>query len=148
MPAQRHRAQGPVDRQSPPLALMVLDFDGLRSLHDAHGAAARDELIRIVAARLFQTVRVGDRVTHLGRDAFACLLPDPLDRGQLDRLAGRVFDAVSAPMTIGTLETCVCPSIGIAVGPGDGSTAAALLESASAAMARARQAQTRYAFCS
>ncbi len=130
------------------LAVLYIDLDGFKAINDAHGHDAGDELLRIVAARLARAVRDEDMVSRLGGDEFACLLADVPGRQQLCHLAGKLFDAVSAPVTIGALRLTVRPSIGIAICPTDGTTAEALLKSADGAMYRAKQDRSGYAFCS
>ena len=58
------------------LAVLYLDLDGFKPINDAYGHATGDELLKIVAARLNQSVRAEDMVSHLGGDEFACLLSD------------------------------------------------------------------------
>ena len=128
------------------LAVLYLDLGGLHAINDQHGAAAGDELLRIVAARLARSVRSEDRVYLMGDNEFACLLGNELSRDQLSHLACKLFDAVSAPLKIGALELTVRPSIGIAVGPGDGTSTEALLRRADVAMMGAKRQQMGYAF--
>lgn len=127
------------------LAVLYLDLDEFKPINDAHGHDMGDKLLRIVAARLTRAVRSDDMVSRLGGDEFACLIQNPLDRGQLVSLARKMFEAVSAPLTVGELDLTVRPSIGIAVYPADGTTAEALLESADAAMYRAKRDRTGHA---
>jgi GGDEF domain-containing protein len=79
--------------------------------------------------------------------AFACLVADRMDWQQLTRLARKIFDAVSAPLTVGDLRLSVTPSIGIATHLGEGAEADALLQRADAAMYRAKRAQCGITFC-
>jgi diguanylate cyclase (GGDEF)-like protein len=131
---------------APELALLFLDLDGFKSVNDQHGHGAGDALLRIVAARLSRAVRVDDVVGRLGGDEFACLIAGVHDRKALGRVADKLFYAVSAPMTIGTIELTVRPSIGIALYPGDGSTAELLLRRADMAMYRAKRLRCNHAF--
>ena len=128
------------------LGLLYVDLDGLKPVNDAHGHRAGDELLRIVAARLCRGVRDHDLVGRIGGDEFACLLPDVSGRGQLATLAGRLRDAIAAPLTIGDMAMSVPASIGIAMYPGDGLSADELLHNADAAMYRAKRQQLGYAF--
>lgn len=139
--ALAHRRQ-----ERPAIAVLYLDLDGFKPINDTHGHDIGDKLLQIVAARLARTVRAGDMVSRLGGDEFACLIEGVVDRAQLGLLADKLFEAVAAPLVIGTLELVVRPSIGIAVCPSDGHTAERLLESADAAMYRAKRTGAGHAF--
>lgn len=131
---------------APVLAVLYLDLDGFKPINDRHGHETGDGLLRVVAARLARAVRSDDMVCRVGGDEFVCLLGDVLNRQQLSHLACKLFDAVSAPLRIGTLDLLVRPSIGIAVCPQDGDTTDALLRRADTAMYRAKRQQLGYAF--
>lgn len=141
----RGRATRP-ERRYPMLALLVVDVEDVRTIDDAHGTAAAEEVLAIVATRLTAAVRVQGTVRHLGGDAFACLLDDWNGREQLGRVAEQLADTVAAPVRIGKVEVSVRPTIGIARTPDDGDSAAMLLRCADAAMARAKRQRTGYAF--
>jgi diguanylate cyclase len=128
------------------LAVFFLDLDGFKSLNDTHGHDVGDQVLRIVATRLARAVRAEDFVSRIGGDEFACLLPESSDRQRMARFAGELFEAISAPARLGSLELCVRPSIGIAIYPADGVTTEALLRSADAAMYRAKRRNGGYAF--
>jgi len=100
-----------------------------------------------VALRLTHAVRAKDLVRRLGGDEFACLVADWQDRDQLSRLACKMFDAVAAPLSVGSIGTTVLPSIGIAMYPNHGPDSEQLMHSAASAMYRAKRAQSGYAFC-
>ena len=128
------------------LAVLFLDLDDFKPINDRHGHQTGDELLRIVAQRFSRAVRAGDLVCRLGNDEFACLLTNPMGHEQLSQVASKLFDAISAPLTVGHLELTVRPSIGIAVSPDDGDTAATLLHRADVAMSRAKRRQLGYSF--
>jgi diguanylate cyclase (GGDEF)-like protein len=127
-------------------AVFCLDLDGCRPVNEVHGRPTADALLRIVGARLALRVRAGDIVERLDGEEFCVLLAGAPDRGHLERLAGRLLDAVAAPVRIGQLDLCMRPSIGVAVSPADGIAAGELLARAAAAMRRARRADTGRAF--
>lgn len=128
------------------LAVFFVDLDGFKAINDEHGHAAGDELLGIVAARLARALRSNDVVGRMGGDEFACLIRGTRDRGQLSRLACKVYDTVSAPIKVGDLIISVRPSIGLATFPEGGRSSDALLKSADQAMYRAKREQTGYAF--
>lgn len=129
------------------LALFYLDLDDFKQINDQHGHEVGDEVLKVVATRLSRMVRSEDMFSRLGGDEFACLrMGSALDQPQLSQLAGKLFDAVAAPLRIGALKLLVRPSIGIALYPGDGSSCAALLKSADAAMYAAKRRHSGHAF--
>lgn len=132
--------------QRPRLALLYVDLDSLQPIHDTRRPEAGDALIRVVTARLAEALRGEALVSHLGGDEFACVYANWRNRAQLRRLAGTVFDTVSAPLSVGSLELGIRSSIGIAMSPTDATTADVLLECAQVAMVRAKRHQTGLAF--
>jgi len=129
------------------LAVMYIDLDGFKPINDRHGHGIGDEVLRIVALRLTHAVRAKDMVSRLGGDEFACLVSDWQDRDQLSRLACKMFDAVSAPLSVGSVRVTILPSIGIAMYPTHGLDPGQLMHSADAAMYRAKHGRSGYAFC-
>jgi len=65
-----------VDRYNHPLALMLLDLDGLKTVNDRRGHEAGDNAIRAVARTLQKTCRSTDLAARLGGDEFAILAPN------------------------------------------------------------------------
>jgi diguanylate cyclase (GGDEF)-like protein len=119
--------------------VLFLDIDDFKSINDSYGHDVGDALLRIVAARLTRSLRADDLVGRMGGDEFACVVTAGQDREALGGLAGKLIDAVSAPMTIGPIELTVRPSIGIAACPADGATVELLLRRADMAMYRAKR---------
>lgn len=128
------------------LAVLFLDLDGMKTVNDQHGHGIGDELLRVVARRLARAIRGEDLVCRLGGDEFACWLSQPMSRPQLQALAVKLFDAISAPMQIGPLVLTVRPSIGIAVATPDSHTVEQLLHCADTAMYQAKRQRCGHAF--
>ncbi|MDX6549579.1 MAG: hypothetical protein QOJ31_263, partial [Gaiellales bacterium] len=68
-------ACGRAGRNGQPLALLVLDVDGLKRINDAGGHLAGDAALRLAASALRRSVREGDVACRLGGDEFAVILP-------------------------------------------------------------------------
>lgn len=123
-------------------SVMFLDIDGFKLINDLHGHMVGDGVLSTVGARLAKSVRAGDMVARLGGDEFACLLQGTLTTPQLQALAHKLHDAISAPMKLGNLTLNVHISIGVACTPEGGQTADTLLDRADAAMYSAKQHRT------
>ena len=135
----------PLAKQSP-LTVFFLDLDGFKQVNDQHGHAVGDDLLRIVATRLARSLRADDMVCRWGGDEFAGLLLGAIEPSSLAQMAGKLVNAVSAPMQIGALRLSIRPSIGLAMAPADGTTAEVLLRHADAALVRAKRRGGGHAF--
>jgi diguanylate cyclase (GGDEF)-like protein/PAS domain S-box-containing protein len=141
----RDRVQHAVERRSrdhAPLAVLVLDLDGFKSVNDSLGHLAGDEVLQITARRLLDCVRPGETVARLGGDEFALLLEDLDEIGAIAtcrQVADRVQEALAWPSEVMGREVVMAASVGIALlAPGDG--ADELLRNADLAMYRAKAA--------
>lgn len=76
-------------RTSHPLAVIVLDLDGLKVVNDTQGHAAGDQLIARTATCLTDARRATDVICRLGGDEFGIAAPDT-DALQARQLAGRI----------------------------------------------------------
>lgn len=57
-----------------PLTLLVLDADHFKAINDAHGHAAGDEALKVIASTLLAATRQYDLVGRIGGEEFAVLL--------------------------------------------------------------------------
>ena len=116
-------------RTAQPLAVVLLDLDGLKQINDRHGHLTGSLAIQRVAEALLGSCRATDTAARFGGDEFALVLPETgeaaawhVARGVVDRLA---TDAEKPNLSI---------SVGVAVYPGHGETVEALLNAADVAL--------------
>ena len=120
-------------------AVMFLDLDRFKLVNDTLGHTVGDGLLQAAAQRLVGSVRAEDTVARMGGDEFTILLGDAADAHAVVTVAGKVLEAISAPIVVEEHELSVTTSIGIAVFPEDGGDAESLLKAADSAMYRAKE---------
>jgi diguanylate cyclase (GGDEF)-like protein/PAS domain S-box-containing protein len=123
------------------VAVLFLDLDGFKAVNDAQGHHVGDELLRIVAKRLTNSVRPGDLVARLGGDEFAILVTGPDAEEGAIWAAERVRRALAAPFVLDGRELSLGASTGIAISDSGEETADQLLRNADLAMYRAKSRQ-------
>jgi diguanylate cyclase len=96
-----------------PIAVLCLDLDNFKSVNDALGHPAGDELLIRVAERLTASVGEAGTVARLGGDEFAVLIEGSVEESQA--AAHRVLESFSAAIVIDGVPVPVRPSIGFTV---------------------------------
>ncbi|WP_298208287.1 GGDEF domain-containing protein [Ferrimicrobium sp.] len=114
-----------LSRNPAPMAILLFDLDGLKSVNDLYGHEAGDDYLIKFARTLRDNLRAMDVVGRLGGDEFALLAPqtDRINAEELARRLRRLFDARRLPV-----------SIGVAAFEGEKMSLAALLSQADQAM--------------
>jgi len=149
------------DRRDRRAALLFLDLDRFKQVNDRLGHAHGDALLRTVAERLSDCIRLSDQiiapesterqstVSRLGGDEFTILLTDIGDPLDAAVVAMRILESLGERVEIGGQEIYTSASVGIAIYPDDSSDADDLFRQADQAMyAAKRRGRSRYAFFS
>jgi diguanylate cyclase len=122
-----------------PIAVMCLDLDNFKSVNDALGHPAGDELLVRVAGRITAALGETGTAARLGGDEFAVLIEGSVEASQA--AAQRVLDAFHDPIVIDAIPLAVRPSIGFTVAMTGSSCAVEdLLQNADLAMYAAKRA--------
>jgi diguanylate cyclase (GGDEF)-like protein/PAS domain S-box-containing protein len=132
--------QAELDRDDDSITGVVfVDLDKFKPVNDAHGHAAGDELLVIVAERLRELTRREDGVGRFGGDEFLVLLPGIRGSEVALRVAERVCAALtgSVELSIGSVE--LSASVGVACAEARATDADELVKRADDAMYRSKK---------
>jgi diguanylate cyclase (GGDEF)-like protein len=132
------RAGAPRQR---PLAVYMMDLDGLKKINDRHGHLLGAHSIATTGRRLGAIIGPARGVvSRFGGDEFSAFVPDA-GRDQALALGERMRAAIAGePITLGATTVNPTISIGVAVYPEDGALVEALTRQADEALYRAKAA--------
>lgn len=120
------------------LAVLMIDVDRFKAINDEYGHAVGDEVLRFVARRLRDSLRLGDLVGRWGGEEFLVVLP-ATDLAGAQMVAERVVaDVSSTPVVVADQVLQVRVSVGLAAGHDE--AADALVARADRAMYAAKAA--------
>jgi diguanylate cyclase (GGDEF)-like protein len=104
-------------RYGDPLALLILDVDGLKRINDQQGHLAGDRALEAVASAIRHELREVDMAARLGGDEFGVLAPRTDDTAAMvlgNRVralaAERLAAAVGQPFTVSVGAACLGPT--------------------------------------
>jgi diguanylate cyclase (GGDEF)-like protein len=126
-------------RHQTPVAALFIEIDNVKSVNDALGHGAGDELLRAVAERLDSVVRDTDALGRVGGDEFVVIAEELSLAGGPELIAERLLEALAEPFELAGKEktrVSVTASIGIAIG--ERASAEELLRDADIAMYQAK----------
>jgi diguanylate cyclase (GGDEF)-like protein len=120
-------------------ALLKIDIDGLSVINDTLGHSAGDDVLRQFAELLQRLALPRARLSRLGNDEFAVLLPALDQLHDAGAAAERIRGALCVPFRLDGAERALTVSIGIATCPGDADDVATLMRYAGIALHQAKQ---------
>ncbi|WP_413671336.1 putative bifunctional diguanylate cyclase/phosphodiesterase [Massilia cellulosiltytica] len=132
-------------------ALMFMNCDRFRQVNDALGQAAGDRLLVQIGDRIRATLRppsdridphagAGQMAARVGADEFAVVLDGLRSRGDAERVATRLLDALARPHALDGQDIVVRLSMGLVWSADAGASAGEMLRDASIAMVEAKRA--------
>jgi diguanylate cyclase (GGDEF)-like protein len=120
-----------------PVAFLLIDLDGFKSINDTYGHRAGDQALRQVARCIQQSIRPYDICARYGGDEFVVVMPgcEAIDaHSRMTAVRAAVSAIYCAPMP--GVELALSISIGSAVFPADGASLDQLLAAADKRMFR------------
>jgi diguanylate cyclase (GGDEF)-like protein/PAS domain S-box-containing protein len=136
-------------------ALVSIDIDDFNSINEAFGFSSGDRILKAIASRLVDTLRITDTVavideqddnesstiTRVSNDEFALILTDIKDVEAITWVVQRILRSLNKPIEINDQELFVSFSVGIALYPHDDEVPAGLMQKASSARFSAKRKQ-------
>ncbi len=132
------RALARARRRGTSVAVLFIDLDDFKFINDTLGHEAGDEMIRMIAPRLVESVRVTDTVARFGGDEFTVLIEDVEVAEDAMLVARRIIDDLSAPTELSSRIYHVGASIGVAISSG-GEDPEAMMRDADTALYDAKE---------
>ena len=120
-----------------PVTVMIFDIDHFKSINDRFGHPAGDEILKLFAAVVTNSLRITDLSGRIGGEEFAALLPCSIEEAQT--AAERVREAFAASgIAVDDAPVDTTVSIGVAGGP-SGTELDVLLAAADTALYQAKR---------
>jgi diguanylate cyclase (GGDEF)-like protein len=126
-------------RNNSQFALLHLDIDHFKTINDTLGHQVGDLLLKNVAKRVRNCLRMDDFIARMGSDEFIIILNDVANYDMVEKLAQKIIDALSPAYDLYHVQAHISASIGIAIYPIDGKTSQTLTQNADIAMSFAKE---------
>jgi diguanylate cyclase (GGDEF)-like protein len=117
----------------------MLDVDRFKHINDTLGHHAGDEVLRVTARRMVETMRKSDTVARMGGDEFVVLLPNLNDLEMAASIAEKVVVALSLPVYYAGHAVPITVSVGVCTSASGELDADSLLKRVDKALYQAKQ---------
>lgn len=121
------------------IAIMFLDLDEFKRINDTLGHSIGDDLLKIVAARLGNSVRAMDTVFRQGGDEFIILLRGMKNNQDVRKVIHKIFASLQQPIVLGKSRLTVTTSIGVVFCKSQNVNSEELIKQAELAMYQAKE---------
>jgi len=111
-------------------ALLLIDLDKFKPVNDEYGHQVGDAVLEMTAERMQRALRNSDLVSRVGGDEFLVMY--------LEKITGKLLQAIREPLLIGELEISISASIGATEYPRERHNIVQLIAAADQAMYRAK----------
>ena len=120
-------------------ALLFIDLDNFKQINDTLGHHYGDEVLKVVARRLADSLREEDTLSRLGGDEFTVLVQSLKRASDVSTVAHKIIMALEPKIVIDRYDLRISASIGISLYPKDATNHHDLLKFADSAMYKAKE---------
>lgn len=99
------------------VAVLFVDLDNFKLINDNLGHVYGDEVLKIIAKRLRGVLREKDIVSRFAGDEFIIVLNNISDTYQVEVVAKKIINKISAPIHLGDKNYVLSTSVGISIYP-------------------------------
>ena len=126
--------------KSLPYSLIMIDIDYFKKINDTYGHPVGDEVLKIVVARLYNSLKRDTLVARYGGEEFVVVLPE-VSHENVFKTAQRIRNSIEASaFMIGYLEIRVTISLGVASKTAQSTTLSEIINNADNALYQAKEA--------
>lgn len=118
---------------------LFIDLDGFKPINDSLGHAFGDEILAQTARRLETALPEDSILVRFGGDEFVALVPGPMERQAINRIADLILDQFSRPFLNEDVEITLSAAIGITTGTDTPDNTMLLIQHADMAMYEAKK---------
>ena len=126
-------------RKQSVVAVFFLDLDRFKDINDTYGHNVGDEVLKVFAQRLKESIRAEDTLARMGGDEFMIIIEDHVNPNTSKVVAQKIIDAMKEPIKVETDTIKLSTSIGIALYDKDAQESHELIKNADLAMYDAKQ---------
>jgi len=134
-----HQSIAYAHRNDEKFAVFFIDLDNFKQINDTLGHHYGDEILKIIAQKLFECIREGDTLARLGGDEFTIIAQNLESSEEVAKMAQNIVDTVMKKIVIDEHTLHVTVSIGISLYPKDSTQENNLLKYADSAMYQAKE---------
>jgi diguanylate cyclase (GGDEF)-like protein len=126
-------------RNNTQFALLHVDIDHFKTINDTLGHQVGDLLLKSVAKRARNCLRMDDFIARLGGDEFIIILSEIPNYDMVEQMAQKIIEDLSPPYDLYHVDVHISVSIGMAIYPIDGKTSQTLTQNADIALSFAKE---------
>ena len=127
------------ERSKNEFALFYIDLDNFKPFNDEYGHRMGDQVLKVAAEAVVQSLREGDFPARFSSDEFVAVLEGTSDRDLLERVAQRLIDNIYRATQGVDGDYEISASIGISLYPQQSESVNELIDIADHAMYSAKQ---------